>query len=1771
MPPTQTLTPTTHDDWWISLKHGGLLIAPSKLEEFFVAKQLVPLSRYVEDKLRRDVTRLQDGDQSQIGTLLDTVLEEVLGLSKDFWQRGTSVDRDWAQQAITREQIKPRRVWQDDRGAVFPVFVADGQDRGGQVARLGIGRGKRAVSRVIEWLRKADQKVALLTNGYQWRLIHAGADYDAWCEWDINLWFEEGRLGPQVTALQLLLGEASLRPEKAEVPSPLMAAIQSSRQGQAELSDVLGERVRKAVELLIRESSAALDEVIPPHPPAPSPTGGEGEPESSSPLMGEAGVRVTNRDIYIAASRIIMRCVVILFAEARDLLPRENPIYHNSYGIQGLREQLDRMAGGRASERLRNSYSAWPRMLALFRLVYEGSAHEAIPVPRYGGGLFTPGLEAATDPVLRALAALENPVHGPSDAVVAQILELLCRSKVKVRQGRRNTWVEAPVDFSDLSSEYIGILYEGLLDFELRRAAADDPMIFLNLGDQPALPLTRLEGMDDTALSSLVEKLKQAAKPSASEEEDAEAEEEIEAEAETEEEDAEPDEIEDSQDDLIQNLRERAYQWAIRAVKAGKLVNKPRSKKADALAAYEQQVSKMADRLIAKTILPGEWFLVRWGGTRKGSGTFYTRPQLAVPTVQRTLLPLAYDPPVNEAGESDEMAPMAQWKPKAPAVILALKVCDPACGSASFLIASLRFLVEALWSSLFEHGWLIEDGEQIRAGIPDDAQPEWFVECVKNLPLTVEKAEEYSKPRLKRYVVERCIYGVDINPLAVELGRLALWVETMDRSLAFSFLDHKIKPGNSLVGCWFDQFQDYPIMAWEREAGDATHKGVHFAQKVWTKEIKRLRNEIVKEELRELLAGGVQLSMFENRLIQPPEQTHDELLATVEDIHTGVLNPEQQAVDYEKSVRQKQALQELEWAFDCWCAVWFWQGNDMEVSPTPMQFVDPSPEVRAAVERVAQEYQFFHWELEFPGVFREAGSGFDAIVGNPPWETLQPNSKEFFSNIDPLYRAYGKQEALAYQQQYFEADPTIEEDWMAYCANFKAWANWNRFSAYAFGDDEAAGSKFSLSRRKKEAELLATEWRKQRAKRIGYSDPAHPYRYQGEGKPYTYKMFSELAHAITKEGGRLGLIIPSGLYTDKGAGSLRRLFLNHCQWTHLYAFQNERFVFSNIHHSFKMVIISVNKSGRTESIATRFRLGPGDSPEAQELMTDALDDARFLSVPAAQIKRFSPNTGALLEVRTDRDLKILEKMYANGVLLGDDSPQGWGIQYRQGDFNMTSDSKLFPPRPKWEAQGYKPDEYGHWLKGAWQESGVGSDGGNRESGVGSREAGVILSADGREAIYVDEVEDIALPLYEGRMIGAFDFSRSGWISGKGRGSIWHEFSWEEKRILPQYLMALDTARENMGQGLQCPKTVIMDVTSSINTRTVYSTFLKYYPCGHSSPTLNIGNQQLLESLEAVAVWNSFAFDTLARLRVGGLHLTWHCLEEITIPQKISMSDPRILSKMASLSIPSQNFSTEWFFLANKFENSDLRKKIWYSTWARTGYERLRLRCIVDSLIAYSYGLDLENFAWILKDCDHPSTRVCDKPFSRTLEPKGFWRVDKEKDPELRHTVLSLIAFHDLKRLGLDAFLNLNNSEGWMLPETLRLADYDLGHDERAKEPQPVAARLGAETARLWHLGVGNWKSGIGAEQNPDSRSNESRSDNLPIHAHYRFLPWQLQGTPEESWAECEMHAENLKKLLGKSHTESQQQAEESLPNRQENGASASPPKKPKQLGFFDSI
>ena len=152
------------------------------------------------------------------------------------------------------------------------------------------------------------------------------------------------------------------------------------------------------------------------------------------------------------------------------------------------------------------------------------------------------------------------------------------------------------------------------------------------------------------------------------------------------------------------------------------------------------------------------------------------------------------------------------------------------------------------------------------------------------------------------------------------------------------------------------------------------------------------------------------------------------------------------------------------------------------------------------------------------------------------------------------------------------------------------------------------------------------------------------------------------------------------------------------------------------------------------------------------------------------------------------------------MLLGDDGPDGWGIKYAQGDFNMTSDSKLFPPRPKWEAKGYRPDEYSRWLKGDWRPiDELWAELGTQPLPEGDIRcaqppydrlpipradipAGIVLSREADAFIREGAVEDVALPLYEGRMIGQFDFSQKGWVSGKGRSAVWRDIDWSSKRL-----------------------------------------------------------------------------------------------------------------------------------------------------------------------------------------------------------------------------------------------------------------------------------------------------------------------------------------------------------------------------------------------------
>ncbi len=734
-----------------------------------------------------------------------------------------------------------------------------------------------------------------------------------------------------------------------------------------------------------------------------------------------------------------------------------------------------------------------------------------------------------------------------------------------------------------------------------------------------------------------------------------------------------------------------------------------------------------------------------------------------------------------------------------------------------------------------------------------------------------------------------------------------------------------------------------------------------------------------------------------------------------------------------------------------------------------------------------------------PRVRRRASTPSSAIHHG---RHCKPNSKEFFSNIDPLYRSYGKQEALGKQTEYFgdtapAGDPSTtlgrqhESKWLDYTAGFACDSNWMKLAARPFGDPDRAqdnAERFSIERGN-ENELLHKRWRVIRSKSRGFTDAGHPFQHRGEGKAYTYKLFLEQAHALLRTGGRLGFIVPSGLYSDHGTGGLRVLFLDRCRWEWLFGFENRDGIFE-IDSRFKFNPIIIEKGGTTEAIQTAF-------------MRRKLEDwerAESLATPytRAQVDQFSPRSKAILEIQSKRDLEILEKIYANSVLLGDEGPNGWGIKYAQGDFNMTSDSKLFPPRMKWEEQGYRPDEYSRWLRGDWRPiAELWAELGVRPLPAGERRcaqppydtlpipradipAGIILSRDADAWIKDRATEHVALPLVQGVMIYDLWTNAARYEGGAGHRASWTRHPDAVQPVQPQFLLGqeiLPADKPAFALGFRA-------LSNATNERTFVVGLIDRSPCGNSIGLLTLGSD-IDGHIACAGVSGSLVFDWVLRQRLIGTNLNSFFLWDCPWPNASALRPLAPAIRTRTLC------GTRFAPIFQRGQTDDSRR--WKALWSATPADVLRVRCVLDALATSAFGLGADDLRQILVGCDLPIGRV-------QGDPKGFWRVDKDKDPELRHTVLTLVAFHDLEQniaasggdldRGIEAFLIQNNGEGWLLPETLRLADYGLGHDDRAKEPQAVASRLGP-----------------------------------------RFYDWQLAQSPGESWRECDLHARNL---LGRS-------------------------------------
>jgi hypothetical protein len=518
--------------------------------------------------------------------------------------------------------------------------------------------------------------------------------------------------------------------------------------------------------------------------------------------------------------------------------------------------------------------------------------------------------------------------------------------------------------------------------------------------------------------------------------------------------------------------------------------------------------------------------LVSGSGLRKATGTFYTPQSIASYLVRTTLGPLVRD--------------------ASPEQILALRIVDPAMGSGAFLVAACRYLSQAYEAALVATGQCH----------PTDLGPE-------------EQATS------RRLVAERCLYGVDLNPMAVQLARLSLWLATLSAHRPLSFLDHRLMTGDSLVGAWLSNLRTAPAA----------------------------RGAVARRPLPLLEVGGLV------ELLRHSLPSRFSMADTPSDSLNQVKEKERALAAL---LRPDGALSRWKRVADLWCANWY------SAAPPPGSAFGalsdailtdrgalPESTARGFLQQagaIAIARRFFHWELEFPETFFDAqgaplaAPGFDAVIGNPPWDMIRGDS----------------------------------------------------------GTDEAR------ERARLDGRAL-----------VRFSRESGAYFSQSDGHANRYQLFVERSIALTRAGGRLGLVLPWGLAADHGSAALRRLLFSRTHVEAVVGFDNRRGVFP-IHRSTRFMLLTAQTGGPTTT--TQCRLGEHD-PIVLEALSDEPGRAEFpVQVTPALLEHLTGPELAIPDLRAPLDVTIAERAAALHPRLS--ASEGWNVMFGR-ELNVSEDRRFF--------------------------------------------------------------------------------------------------------------------------------------------------------------------------------------------------------------------------------------------------------------------------------------------------------------------------------------------------------------------------------------------------------------------------------------------------------------------------------------------------------------
>jgi hypothetical protein len=587
------------------------------------------------------------------------------------------------------------------------------------------------------------------------------------------------------------------------------------------------------------------------------------------------------------------------------------------------------------------------------------------------------------------------------------------------------------------------------------------------------------------------------------------------------------------------------------------------------------------------------------GNDRKTTGSYYTPAELV-----DLVLDTALDPVLDDA----------EKQPQPEQALLAVTVCDPAIGSGHFMVAAARRIAQRVAVA--------------RTGEVDPT------------PTDLQDA--------LHDVVARCIYGVDVNPLAADLAKVSLWLESMAPGKPLTFLDHHIKIGNALLGTTPALLHaGIPDGAYAALTGDDTKtagswRKLNAAQRVG-------QGDLFSD-------AGIPVGNATGRAELQEIATHAATAQTLADViwASQRYHAEQTA---EHAVRARRVA-------NAWCAAFLGPKTvgDLPITHEVLEQLAAGatpPSVVEAVDAVAARHRLFHWHLEFSEIFavpEDAPAntptgwtgGFSALLGNPPWETLQTSEKEFFASRHPeiaeAQTASLRKRAIAALAQ---NDPTLYRE-------------------------------FAQASRRGEAET-------------------HLIRQSGRfplcatGKINTYSVFAEHFRTCLAPTGRSGIITPTGLATDATTAAFFGDTLASARLAAFYDFENEAKIFPGVHNQFRFAVCSMTGGERITDVRLAFYTRHiADVP------------ARRFVLEADEILRLNPNSGTLPVFRSRRDAEITLACYQRHPVLirhGAAGGNPWMLRFSQGLFNMASDSGSFVTAEDLRALGATFDGW------AWHQGG----------------------------------------------------------------------------------------------------------------------------------------------------------------------------------------------------------------------------------------------------------------------------------------------------------------------------------------------------------------------------------------------------------------------------------------------------------------------------------